>query len=85
MVSFEVGGGSEGARKLLESVKLCSFAVSLGGPETLVEHPATMSHLKMSPRDRAALGISDGLIRMSVGLEDAQDIIADLSSALKRI
>ena len=85
MVSFEVAGGREGARKLLENVKLCSLAVSLGGPETLLEHPATMSHQKMSAEDRAALGISEGLIRMSVGLEDAQDIIDDLSFALQRI
>lgn len=85
MVSFDVTGGREGARKLLESVKLCSLAVSLGGPETLLEHPATMSHQNMPAEDRAALGISEGLIRMSVGLEDAQDIMDDLSSALQRI
>jgi methionine-gamma-lyase len=85
MVSFEVAGGREGARKLLESVKLCSLAVSLGGPETLLEHPATMSHQNMSPEDRATLGISEGLIRMSVGLEDAQDIMDDLSFALQLI
>lgn len=85
MVSFEVIGGREGARKLLESIKLCSLAVSLGGPETLLEHPATMSHLKMSAEDRAVLGISDGLIRMSVGLEDAQDIMDDLSFVIHLI
>jgi methionine-gamma-lyase len=85
MVAFEVTGGLEGARKLLETVGLCSLAVSLGGPETLLEHPATMSHLKMPPEDRAALGISDGLIRMSVGLEDAEDIIADLAAALRKL
>lgn len=85
MVSFEVTGGKEGARKILENTKVCSLAVSLGGPETLLEHPATQSHLKMKPEERAKLGISDGLIRMSVGLEDAQDIIDDLSSALRLI
>jgi methionine-gamma-lyase len=85
MVSFEVAGGEEGARGLLENIKLCSLAVSLGGPETLLEHPATMSHLKMSPEERAALGISDGLIRMSVGLEDDDDLIEDLSSALHHV
>ncbi|MFQ6122896.1 MAG: trans-sulfuration enzyme family protein [Dehalococcoidales bacterium] len=85
MVSFEVAGGEEGARKLLENIKLCSLAVSLGGPETLLEHPATMSHLKMSPEERAALGISGGLIRMSVGLEDSGDLIEDLSSALHHV
>ena len=85
MVSFEVAGGSEGARRLLENLRLCSLGVSLGGPETLLEHPATMSHLKMSPEERAALGISEGLIRMSVGLEDDEDIIEDLSSALQHV
>ncbi len=85
MVSFEVAGGEEGARGLLENIKLCSLAVSLGGPETLLEHPATMSHLKMSPEERAVLGISDGLIRMSVGLEDDEDLIEDLSSALNHV
>ena len=85
MVSFEVAGGIEGARKVLENVKVCSLAVSLGGPETLLEHPPTMSHQNMSSMDRAACGICDGLIRMSTGLEDAQDIIADLSSALQLI
>ncbi len=84
MVSFVVAGGIERARKLLSNIKLCSLAVSLGGPETLLEHVATMSHLNMSPKERAALGISEGLVRMSVGLEDSQDIIADLSSALAR-
>jgi len=77
-----VAGGEEGARRLLENIKLCSLGVSLGGPETLLEHPATMSHLKMSPEERAVLGISEGLIRMSVGLEDNEDLIEDLSSAL---
>jgi len=85
MVSFEVAGGEEGARGLLENIKLCSLGVSLGGPETLLEHPATMSHLKMSAEERAALGISDGLIRMSVGLEDDADLIEDLSSALHHV
>lgn len=85
MVSFEVTGGKEGATKLLENIRLCSLAVSLGGTETLLEHPATMSHLKMSSEERTALGISEGLIRMSVGLEDANDIIQDLSSALHHV
>lgn len=82
MVSFEVAEGREGVRKLVENMKVCSLAVSLGGPETLMEHVETMSHLNMSAEERAALGISDGLIRMSVGLEDADDIIQDISSAL---
>ena len=85
MVSFEVNEGREGVRKLVENMKMCSLAVSLGGPETLMEHVETMSHLNMSAEERAALGISDGLIRMSVGLEDADDIIQDLSSSLHHI
>ncbi|MFC1991130.1 trans-sulfuration enzyme family protein [Chloroflexota bacterium] len=85
MVSFEVAGGREGVRKLVENVKICSLAVSLGGPETLMEHVETMSHLKMSAEEREALGISEGLIRMSVGLEDADDIIQDISSALHKL
>lgn len=82
MVSFEVAGGREGVRQLVENIKICSLAVSLGGPETLMEHVETMSHLNMSAKEREALGISEGLIRMSVGLEDADDIIQDISSAL---
>jgi methionine-gamma-lyase len=82
MVSFEVTGGLEAARKLVENINVCSLAVSLGGPETLLEHVATMSHANMPPDQRTAAGISDGLIRMSVGLEDVQDIINDLSCAL---
>ena len=85
MVSFEMGDGREGVRKLVENIKICSLAVSLGGPETLLEHVETMSHLNMSAEERAALGISKGLIRMSVGLEDAEDIIQDLSFALHHI
>ena len=85
MMSFEVVGGREGVRKLVENMKVCSLAVSLGGPETLLEHVATMSHLKMSTEERAALGISEGLIRISVGLEDTEDIIQDLSSALHHV
>jgi cystathionine beta-lyase/cystathionine gamma-synthase len=85
MVSFEVAGGLKGAEKVLENVKICSLAVSLGGPETLLEHPATMSHQKYPLAERKALGITDGVIRMSVGLEDADDIIKDLAGALKKV
>jgi methionine-gamma-lyase len=85
MLSFEVVGGTEGARKVLENVKVCSLAVSLGGPETLLEHPPTMSHQNMPSMEREACGICDGLIRMSVGLENAEDIIADLSAGLQLI
>jgi len=84
MVSFEVGS-LEAARTVLESVKLCTLAESLGGVETLICHPATMTHASVDPGKRERLGITDGLVRISVGIEDTDDIIADLDQALKRI
>jgi len=84
MVSFEVGS-LEAARTVLESVKLCTLAESLGGVETLISHPATMTHASVLPETRSRLGITDGLVRISVGIEDTDDIIADLDQALKRI
>jgi cystathionine beta-lyase/cystathionine gamma-synthase len=84
MVSFEVGS-LEAARKVLESVKLCILAESLGGVETLICHPATMTHASVDPDKRERLGITDGLVRISVGIEDTDDIILDLDQALKKI
>ncbi|HYJ47900.1 MAG TPA: cystathionine gamma-synthase [Pyrinomonadaceae bacterium] len=84
MVSFDVGS-LEAARTVLESVKLCTLAESLGGVETLISHPATMTHASVLPETRSRLGITDGLVRISVGIEDTDDIIADLDQALKRI
>ncbi len=84
MVSFEVGS-LEAARSVLESVKLCTLAESLGGVETLVCHPATMTHASVDPDKRQRLGITDGLVRISVGIEDTDDIVADLDQALKKI
>ncbi len=84
MVSFDVGS-LERARTVLESVRLCTLAESLGGVETLISHPATMTHASVAPEARARLGITDGLVRISVGLEDVEDIIADLDQALSRI
>ena len=84
MVSFDVGS-LEAARTVLESVKLCTLAESLGGVETRISHPATMTHASVLPETRARLGITDGLVRISVGIEDTDDIIADLDQALKRI
>jgi methionine-gamma-lyase len=82
MVCFEVRGGVEAGRKLLNSLRLCTLAVSLGDTRTLITHPASMTHAKV-PRDaRLEAGITDGLVRLSVGLEDAEDIIADLGQAL---
>ena len=82
MIAFEVAGGYEGASKFLDRLELCSLAVSLGNVDTLVEHPASMTHGSIDPETRAETGISDGLVRISVGLEDVEDIIADLEQAL---
>src|SRR5919112_431782 len=84
MVAFDVGS-LENARTVLESVRLCTLAESLGGVETLISHPATMTHASVLPETRQRLGITDGLVRISVGLEDAEDIIADLDQALDKI
>lgn len=84
MVSFDVGSLAA-ARTVLESVKLCTLAESLGGVETLISHPATMTHASVDEAKRQRLGITDGLVRISVGIEDTDDIIADLDQALDRI
>src|SRR3982751_373491 len=84
MVAFDVGS-LENARTVLESVKLCTLAESLGGVETLVSHPATMTHASVLPETRARLGITSGLVRISVGIEDTDDIIADLDQALGKL
>jgi cystathionine beta-lyase/cystathionine gamma-synthase len=84
MVSFDVGS-LEAARKVLESVKLCTLAESLGGVETLISHPATMTHASVDEAKRQRLGITDGLVRISVGIEDTDDIIADLDQALDQV
>jgi cystathionine gamma-lyase/cystathionine beta-lyase/cystathionine gamma-lyase/homocysteine desulfhydrase len=84
MVAFETGS-LENARTVLESVRLCTLAESLGGVETLISHPATMTHASVLPETRSRLGITDGLVRISVGIEDVEDIIADLDQALDKI
>jgi cystathionine beta-lyase/cystathionine gamma-synthase len=84
MLSFETGS-IENARTVLNSVRLCSLAESLGGVETLISHPATMTHASVPPEERQRLGITDGLVRISVGIEDVEDLIADLDQALARI
>jgi cystathionine beta-lyase/cystathionine gamma-synthase len=84
MIAFEVGP-LDGARRFLNQVKLCSLAESLGGVETLISLPALMTHASMPVEVRERIGITDGLIRLSVGLEDAEDIIADLDQALLHI
>jgi cystathionine gamma-lyase/cystathionine beta-lyase/cystathionine gamma-lyase/homocysteine desulfhydrase len=81
MVAFETGS-LESAKKVLEGVKLCTLGESLGGVETLISHPATMTHASVPQEARTELGITDGLVRISVGIEDAEDIISDLDQAL---
>jgi cystathionine beta-lyase/cystathionine gamma-synthase len=81
MVSFETGS-LENAKSVLDSVKLCTLGESLGGVETLISHPATMTHASVPVETRSKLGITDGLVRISVGIEDVEDIIADLDQAL---
>ncbi len=82
MISFELKGGLEAGRVLMDHVRVATLAVSLGGVETLIEHPASMTHAGMSREDRLEAGITDGLVRYSVGIEDADDLIADLKQAL---
>ena len=84
MISFDVKGGLEAGKKFINSLKLCTLAVSLGDTETLVEQAAAMTHTMIPKEMREAAGITDGMIRMSVGLEDPDDIIADLDQALSR-
>lgn len=85
MISFEIEGGIEDGRKVMNSVELCALAVSLGDAETLIQHPASMTHSPYTEEERKMSGISDGLIRLSVGLETADDIIDDLDQALNSI
>jgi cystathionine beta-lyase/cystathionine gamma-synthase len=85
MLSFELKGGEPAARRFIKSTTLPIIAPSLGGVETLLTLPAKTSHLGMSPEDRKALGITDGLVRMSVGIEATEDLIEDLDHALEAI
>ncbi len=85
MIAFEVKGGYDAGCRLLDKVQLCTLAVSLGNVDTLIEHPASMTHRVVPPEVRRQAGITDGLIRISVGLEAAEDIIADLEQALDAI
>jgi cystathionine gamma-lyase/cystathionine beta-lyase/cystathionine gamma-lyase/homocysteine desulfhydrase len=84
MLAFETGS-LKNARAVLNSVRLCSLAESLGGVETLISHPATMTHAIVPPEERHRLGITDGLVRVSVGIEDVEDIIGDLEQALGKM
>lgn len=85
VVSFEVRGGMEGVKALIDALHIPLIGPSLGGVESLVEQPALMSHFETDPVERRAIGISDGLIRYALGIEDAEDLIADLGQALARV
>jgi methionine-gamma-lyase len=82
MMSFGLKGGFEAGKKMMDNVKLAILAVSLGGVETLIQHPASMTHAAVSPEGKIAAGITDDLVRFSVGIEDVDDIIEDLEQAL---
>ncbi|NPV43300.1 MAG: methionine gamma-lyase [Firmicutes bacterium] len=85
MMSFEIKGGYEAGKKLMDSVKLCHLAVSLGDVDTLIQHPASMTHFVVPREERLKAGITDGLVRLSVGIEDVNDILGDLEQALEKI
>ena len=85
MISFGVKGGLTAGKTVMDNVRLAVLAVSLGGVETLIQHPASMTHSKLSHKDRVEAGISDGLIRLSVGIEEVDDIIGDLEQALAKV
>lgn len=85
LISFELRGGMAAGSKLMESLRVMTLAVSLGGVETLIEHPASMTHRGMTPEQRSAAGISDGLVRLSVGCEDAEDLLADMEQGLAQL
>jgi methionine-gamma-lyase len=85
MISFELNGGLEAGKILMNNVKLMLLAVSLGGIETLIQHPASMTHSKINILDRHQAGITDGLVRLSVGIEKVTDLLHDLEQAMDKI
>ena len=85
MISFELKGGINAGTTVMNNVKLCSLAESLGAVETMITHPATMTHVDVPAEERHARGLSDGLVRISVGIEDPDDIIDDLKQALEKV
>lgn len=84
MISFDLGSEAA-AKKLLDEVVVCALGESLGGVETLISHPASMTHASVEPEERLARGITPGLVRISVGIEDLGDILDDLERALKAV
>lgn len=85
MISFEVKGGLAAGKRVAESTQLFALAESLGGVESLIGHPATMTHAAVPPEQRQAIGLNDGLIRLSVGIEDIEDLLSDLAQALEQV
>jgi cystathionine beta-lyase/cystathionine gamma-synthase len=85
MASFEVVGGADAGKRLMDGVRLWSLAENLGAVESIITHPVTMTHAAVPPEERAKAGITDGLVRLSVGMEDVEDLIADLDRALDRV
>jgi methionine-gamma-lyase len=85
LISFGLAGGLSAGRTLMNNVRLCTLAVSLGGVETLIEHPASMTHASMGREARQRAHITDGLVRLSVGIESMNEIIADLGQALDKV
>jgi methionine-gamma-lyase len=83
MIAFELHGGMAAGMRFMDALRLVTRAVSLGDAESLAQHPASMTHSTYTPEERAASGISDGLVRLSVGLEDIDDIMADIRQALE--
>jgi cystathionine beta-lyase/cystathionine gamma-synthase len=84
MITFETGSFRK-AKKMLAKVRVCSLAESLGGVETLISHPATMTHAALGEKGRKAIRLTDGMVRISVGIEDVEDLLADLDQALAAI
>jgi methionine-gamma-lyase len=82
ILSFELKGGMQAGIRLMERVRLATLAVSLGNVDTLIEHPASMTHGPVPPQDRLSQGITDGLVRLAVGIENLPDILADLEQGL---
>ena len=83
LLSFELKGGYEAGVKLLEAVQIPTFAVSLGNVDTLIQYPAGMTHLVVPPEERRKAGISDSLVRLSVGIENIEDLLADMDRSLR--
>jgi O-succinylhomoserine sulfhydrylase len=84
IVVLELTGGLDAGRRFLDAVQMVSHSANLGDTRTIVTHPASTTHSRLTPAERAAVGITDGLIRVSVGLEHVADIVADLEQALSR-